>query len=165
MIVRESETHLGARAATKASTRVASVGTDDVSVANDDNDCGAPAEVGDVLVLSSLHATSEDVTLTSPADLLLDLLEAIGTFRLEHDRVHLPEDFTERCLVVPRLERFEFAKLFTELLFDKDGHLFSSVAVKDAVDVDPTRQFLRNVSVLLRLAPSLHAGGTPSGSS
>ena len=135
-----------------------------MSVANDDNDCSASAEVGDVLVLSSLHATSEDVTLASPAHLLLDFLQAIGTVGLEHDRVHLPEDFSQGCLVVPRLKRFEFAELITESLFHKDGHLFSSMAVKDAVDVDPTRQFLRDVGVLLRLAPSLHAGGTPSGS-
>lgn len=92
----------------------------------------------------------------------MDFLEAARTCWLEHDCVHLPEDFFQGQLVVALFVRIEFLKLFAEFFLDEYGHFHASVTVEDAKNLDSARQLLSNVGVLLGLAPALHAGGAPT---
>ena len=95
--------------------------------------------------------------------LVLYLLKSSGPFRRLHKNVHSTEAGLQRRAVLPRFELFKLDQLLAELLFDPYTDLFASVAIEDPEAADAVGQIRAgDVSVLLRLTPTLHRGRTPS---
>lgn len=118
MILGERVALLGATRAGKYSAGIASVGTDNVRLRDQDDGGGAATELSDTL-RSILHSSGTGERIGA-AMFILDLLQASTAFRLVHHDIHKAEAFLEGVAVLLTLIFGQLNELGAELLSDVD---------------------------------------------